>query len=234
MSNELLDEAGVAAKFGVPPAQMVDYLALVGDTVDGVPGVQKCGPKTAVKWLEQYGSLDGIVAHADEIGGVVGQNLRDHLDFLPLGRKLVTVVCDLPTCRPRTTDRHAAATRETLRELLRALRIPHLAARTGQPRPPTPPPSEPATASAHASAATRRRQLRNRPHLGAIRRLAGQDRSRRTHRARHRNHQPRPLRRAHCRHFARRSTPGEACYIPLAHTAPASPTSCRATKCWPG
>jgi DNA polymerase-1 len=81
---------------------IVDYLALVGDTVDGVPGVAKCGPKTAVKWLAQYGSLDGIVAHADEIGGVVGQNLRDHLGFLPLGKKLVTVACDLsPTCRHR-------------------------------------------------------------------------------------------------------------------------------------
>ncbi|MGB9493386.1 MAG: DNA polymerase I, partial [Azonexus sp.] len=96
MSNELLDEAGVEAKFGVQPDRIVDYLALVGDTVDGVPGVAKCGPKTALKWLEQYGSLDGVIAHAHEIGGVVGQNLRDHLDFLPLGRKLVTVACDLP------------------------------------------------------------------------------------------------------------------------------------------
>jgi DNA polymerase-1 len=112
MSNELLDEAGVEAKFGVPPSMIVDYLALVGDTVDGVPGVPKCGPKTALKWLAQYGSLDGIVAHADEIGGVVGQNLRDHLGFLPLGKKLVTVACDLSnlpapgslTTAPRDTD----------------------------------------------------------------------------------------------------------------------------------
>ncbi|MBP5986085.1 MAG: DNA polymerase I [Azonexus sp.] len=112
MSNELLDEAGVEAKFGVPPEKIVDYLALVGDTVDGVPGVAKCGPKTALKWLAQYGSLDEIVAHADEIGGVVGQNLRDHLAFLPLGRKLVTVACDLSnlptpsalTTTPRDTD----------------------------------------------------------------------------------------------------------------------------------
>ena len=91
MSNELLDEAGVEAKFGVPPEKIIDYLALVGDTVDGVPGVAKCGPKTALKWLAQYGSLEEIVAHAEEIGGVVGQNLRDHLGFLPLGKKLVTV-----------------------------------------------------------------------------------------------------------------------------------------------
>ncbi len=117
MSNELLDEAGVAAKFGVPPAKMVDYLALVGDTVDGVPGVQKCGPKTAVKWLEQYGSLDGIVAHAGEIGGVVGDNLRGHLDFLPLGRKLVTVVRDLPDLPAPTALTATGRDAEALREL---------------------------------------------------------------------------------------------------------------------
>jgi DNA polymerase I len=95
MTNEVLDEAGVAAKFGVPPARIVDYLALVGDTVDNVPGVAKVGPKTAVKWLDAYGSLDGVVDHAKDIGGAVGENLRRHLDFLPLGRKLVTVACDV-------------------------------------------------------------------------------------------------------------------------------------------
>ncbi|MCX7166037.1 MAG: DNA polymerase I [Rhodocyclales bacterium] len=96
MSNETLDPAGVKTKFGVPPERIVDYLALVGDTSDGVPGVSKVGPKTAVKWLDAYGSLDAIVAHANEIGGAVGENLRKHLDFLPLGVKLVTVVCDVP------------------------------------------------------------------------------------------------------------------------------------------
>jgi len=95
MSEETLDSAGVKAKFGVPPERIVDYLALIGDTVDNVPGVPKVGPKTAAKWLAQYGSLDEIVAHASEIGGAVGENLRQHLDFLPLGRKLVTVACDL-------------------------------------------------------------------------------------------------------------------------------------------
>ncbi|MDR2838985.1 MAG: DNA polymerase I, partial [Azonexus sp.] len=112
MSNELLDAAGVTQKFGVPPEKMVDYLALVGDTVDGVPGVAKCGPRTAVKWLNQYGSLEAIIARAGEISGAVGQNLRDHLSFLPLGKKLVTVVCDLPdlpepaglTAAPPDTD----------------------------------------------------------------------------------------------------------------------------------
>jgi DNA polymerase-1 len=75
MSNEVLDEAGVLAKFGVPPERIVDYLALVGDTVDGVPGVAKVGPKTAVKWLTAYGSLDGVVANADAIGGAGSQRL---------------------------------------------------------------------------------------------------------------------------------------------------------------
>jgi DNA polymerase-1 len=117
MSNELLDEAGVEAKFGVPPNKIVDYLALVGDPVDGVPGVPKCGPKTAVKWLEQYGSLDGIVAHAEEIGGVVGQNLRDHLGFLPLGRKLVTVASDLSNLPAPTALTATEFDRETLRGL---------------------------------------------------------------------------------------------------------------------
>ncbi len=95
MNNEILDEAGVEKKFGVTPQQIVDYLALTGDAVDGVPGVDKVGPKTAVKWLGQYGSLDEVVAHAGEIGGVVGENLRKALDFLPLGRRLLTVVCNL-------------------------------------------------------------------------------------------------------------------------------------------
>ena len=97
MTNETLDRDGVIAKFGVPPELIVDYLALIGDTVDNVPGVEKCGPKTAVKWLGQYENLDGVVAHAGEIKGVVGDNLRRALDFLPLGRKLVTVetACNL-------------------------------------------------------------------------------------------------------------------------------------------
>jgi len=95
MTDEVLDEAGVLAKFGVRPEQIVDYLSLIGDTVDNVPGVAKVGPKTALKWLEQYGSLDNIMQHAAEIGGVVGQNLRDALEWLPQGRRLVTVKCDV-------------------------------------------------------------------------------------------------------------------------------------------
>jgi len=91
MTNEVLDEAGVVKKFGVPPERLIDYFTLVGDAVDNVPGVDKVGPKTAVKWLTEHGTLDNIVAHASAIGGVVGENLRKSLDWLPIGRKLVTV-----------------------------------------------------------------------------------------------------------------------------------------------
>ncbi|OWY27266.1 DNA polymerase I [Herbaspirillum robiniae] len=97
MSNETLDIKGVTEKFGVPPERIVDYLSLIGDTVDNVPGVEKCGPKTAVKWLAAYGSLDGVMENAAKITGVVGENLRKALDWLPQGRVLVTVKtdCDL-------------------------------------------------------------------------------------------------------------------------------------------
>ena len=95
--TEVLDVAGVNAKFGVPPERIVDYLALIGDAVDNVPGVEKVGPKTAAKWIAEHGSLDGVVAAAPGIKGVVGENLRKALDWLPQGRRLVTVVtdCDL-------------------------------------------------------------------------------------------------------------------------------------------
>jgi DNA polymerase I len=97
MTGETLDPAGVMAKFGVPPERIVDYLALVGDSVDNVPGVDKVGPKTAVKWLQEHGSLDAIVALAASFKGATGDNLRAALDWLPLGRKLLTVAvdCDL-------------------------------------------------------------------------------------------------------------------------------------------
>ncbi len=97
MNNRRRDMAGVEAEFGVPPRLMVDYQTLVGDAVDNVPGVPKVGPKTAVKWLLEYGSLDALVARASEIKGVVGENLRASLDWLPQGRALVTIKkdCDL-------------------------------------------------------------------------------------------------------------------------------------------
>ena len=96
MSNEKLDEEGVARKFGVPPARIVDYLALVGDSADNVPGVAKVGPKTAVKWLSQYHTLDNLMAHAREVGGAAGENLRNTLDWLPKARELLTIRRDVP------------------------------------------------------------------------------------------------------------------------------------------
>ncbi|MDX1374963.1 MAG: DNA polymerase I [Burkholderiales bacterium] len=95
MTNETLDVDGVKRKFGVAPEHIVDYLALIGDTVDNVPGVAKVGPKTAAKWLAQYGSLEAIIARADEIGGAVGENLRKVRDWLPQGRALLSVKRDV-------------------------------------------------------------------------------------------------------------------------------------------
>ena len=95
MTDERLDEQAVVEKFGVRPSQIIDYLALVGDSVDNIPGVPKCGPKTAVKWLGLYESLEGVMAAADEIKGKVGENLRGALDYLPLSYDLATIRCEL-------------------------------------------------------------------------------------------------------------------------------------------
>jgi len=97
MNGKRRDLAGVEAEFGVPPRLMVDYQTLVGDAIDNVPGVEKVGPKTAAKWLQEYGSLDAVVASADQIKGVAGENLRKALAWLPTGRQLLTIKtdCDL-------------------------------------------------------------------------------------------------------------------------------------------
>jgi len=115
--DEVLDIAGVEAKFGVPPSLIVDYLMLIGDSSDNVPGVEKVGPKTAVKWLKQYGSLDNIVAHADEISGVVGENLRKALPWLPTARELITIRCDVDIPEKLTDLVQRPQDRETLSEL---------------------------------------------------------------------------------------------------------------------
>jgi DNA polymerase-1 len=113
MSNETLDVRGVEEKFGVPPRRFLDYLALVGDSVDNVPGVEKVGPKTAVKWLKQYDTLAAVMSHADDFPGVVGANLRKALDWLPKGRELLTVKCDveLPVTLEALTFRAADETK---------------------------------------------------------------------------------------------------------------------------
>ncbi|HVC10752.1 MAG TPA: 5'-3' exonuclease H3TH domain-containing protein, partial [Burkholderiales bacterium] len=117
MSNETLDVAAVRQKFGVPPDRIVDYLALVGDPVDNVPGVEKVGPKTAAKWIAQYGSLEEVMARAGEIGGAVGENLRKALGWLPTGRRLLTVRRDVAL--PVSLAELAASTPDA--ERLRAL-----------------------------------------------------------------------------------------------------------------
>ena len=119
MSNERLDVAGVEAKFGVPPERITDYLALVGDTADNIPGVQKVGPKTAAKWLQTYGDLDGVIAHAADVKGVVGDNLRAHLDFLPLGRTLATVKTDVALPLSVTDLQAQAEDGNALRDIFR-------------------------------------------------------------------------------------------------------------------
>jgi len=116
MTDTVMDPAGVVEKFGVPPERIVDYLALIGDTSDNVPGVPKVGPKTAVKWLQEYGSLDAIIAHADAIKGKIGDNLRASLAYLPLSRQLVTIKCDVPLAQGPLALRRTAPDVAALRE----------------------------------------------------------------------------------------------------------------------
>jgi DNA polymerase-1 len=159
MSNEALDEAGVLEKFGVPPGRIADYLALTGDAVDNVPGVAKVGPKTAVKWLTQYGSLDGVMAAAAGIGGAVGENLRAALDFLPLGKRLVTVRCDLDLAvrpedlAPRPPEREKLIelfTRYEMKSWLKDVRAEASPDAPGKAEGTVPPPSPPSLLPAPA------------------------------------------------------------------------------------
>jgi DNA polymerase-1 len=111
MTNERLDIAGVINKFGVPPERIVDYLTIIGDTVDNVPGVPKAGPKTANKWLAEFGDLDNLMASAELVKGVVGENLRASLPWLLRARELLTIKtdCDLSPHLPSLDDLHAVA-----------------------------------------------------------------------------------------------------------------------------
>lgn len=137
MNNSVLDAQGVLDKFGIPPARIIDYLALVGDSSDNVPGVPKVGPSTALKWLQRYETLDNIIAHAAEIGGKVGENLCACLDKLPVARALLTIKCDVALdvtpadLRPRAPDSAALRALYTqleftgwLKELLRDAAAP--------------------------------------------------------------------------------------------------------------
>ncbi|HEU0277080.1 MAG TPA: DNA polymerase I [Rhodanobacteraceae bacterium] len=117
MTHTRTDRAGVIEKFGVPPERIIDYLALMGDAIDNIPGVPKCGPKTAAKWLNQYGTLDDVMARADEVGGKIGESLRATLPQLPLSRRLATIKTDVALdAGPRDLTLHARDV-ETLRAL---------------------------------------------------------------------------------------------------------------------
>jgi DNA polymerase I len=138
MTGTMLDADGVEAKFGVPPARIADWLALVGDTSDNIPGVPKCGPKTATKWLTEFGDLDTLKARADEVGGKIGESLRASLGQLDLSRELATIRCDVPldleqadvVRRPPDIERlRTLYTRLEFNTLLR--KLPDLAAAAG-------------------------------------------------------------------------------------------------------
>src|SRR5258705_5469592 len=156
MSDTLLDRDGVKAKFDVYPEQIVDYLALVGDSSDNIPGVDKVGPKTAAKWLNAYGTLDALLQHAAEISGKVGENLRAGTDTVALSRRLATIRCDveLPldgaALSPRPAD--TAALRELYTRLEMRSFLRQLDARGAGGGAPGAPPAAPAPAASPPAA----------------------------------------------------------------------------------
>ena len=131
MSHTTMDSNGVFEKFGVMPEQIIDYLALVGDTSDNIPGVPGVGPVTAAKWLAEYKDLDTITRHAEEIPGKVGENLRSALDRLPLYKKLTTIVCDVDLPREPADLLYGEPDAERLRKLYKRLELKNLLRRIG-------------------------------------------------------------------------------------------------------
>ena len=127
MSGSVMDRAGVKAKFDVWPEQVIDYLALVGDSADNIPGIPKVGPKTAAKWLGQYGTLDELLAKAEEVSGKVGESLREHRGILPLSRELATIRCDVELGVAFDSLRLAEPDRDQLHTLFQRLELRSLA-----------------------------------------------------------------------------------------------------------
>lgn len=132
MTNVEMDEAGVIEKFGVRPDQIIDYLALMGDKVDNIPGVEKCGPKTAVKWLTAHPSLKEVMAHADEVKGKIGENLRAALEQLPLSYELATIKLDVELALPVEKLQPATPDVEKLKELYQKFELRRLLAELSQ------------------------------------------------------------------------------------------------------
>ena len=250
MSNTLLDRAGVKNKFDVFPEQIIDYLALVGDSSDNIPGIDKVGPKTAAKWLAQYDTLDKLVADAANVSGKVGENLRAGLDTLELARKLATIRTDLTLPlslddlkrKPPDVDAlRTLYTRLELRSLLQAARW-RRAAGDSAPRRPA---ADASGAIGDGRAAADRRQRRRRrpsPRCRAsyetimteaqLDEWLAQARGRGAVRLRHRDHQPRihaGARSSACRSRSRRARP------PICRcgtTTPALPSSSIARRAW--
>ena len=237
MTNETLDDAGVLAKFGVRADQVLDLLTLTGDAVDNVPGVPKVGPKTAAKWLAQYGTLDNLVAHAGEIAGVVGDNLRSALEWLPQGRRLLTVKTDCDAARDAAaTSRSARPTRERLRELYERFEfkswLRDVAAATAIADPRSP--SAAARDAGRRSARTSRRDAPA-PRAAASRLRDGADERRRstTWLARSSGRRARVVRHVETTCSIRCTAeivgmsfaiePGRACYIPVGHRYAGAP-----------
>jgi DNA polymerase-1 len=137
MSNTQMNEAGVEEKFGVRPDQIIDYLALMGDSSDNIPGVPSVGPKTAAKWLKQYQTADNLIEHADEIKGKVGEKLRAHLDDLRLSQQLATIVCDVPIKQTIQDLKRHDADIPQMRELLTRLQFSAWLKQLDNPKPPT-------------------------------------------------------------------------------------------------
>jgi len=138
MKDRRMDSAGVEEKFGVPPERIIDLLALMGDTSDNIPGVHGVGPKTAAKWLQQYGSLDELLAHADEIKGKAGERLRDSFDAISLSRQLATIKCDVNLAVEPEALVQGEPDTDTLRKLYADLEFKSWLAELGEEEKPAP------------------------------------------------------------------------------------------------
>lgn len=136
MKKVIYDEAGVVEKYGVRPDQIIDYLTLIGDTSDNIPGVPKVGPKTAVKWLDKYGSLDGVIENADDIGGKVGEYFREFIPQLPMSKDLVTIRCELDVDPALADLQQKDEDTDTLIEIYTELQFKKWLSEMGQDLPP--------------------------------------------------------------------------------------------------
>ncbi|HYW77717.1 MAG TPA: 5'-3' exonuclease H3TH domain-containing protein, partial [Gammaproteobacteria bacterium] len=138
MKDRRMDSAGVEEKFGVPPERIIDLLALMGDTSDNIPGVHGVGPKTAAKWLQEYGSLDELLAHADEIKGKAGERLRGSFEDIDLSRQLATIKCDVNLAVEPEALVQGEPDTDALRKLYADLEFKSWLAELGEPEKPAP------------------------------------------------------------------------------------------------